>query len=378
MTGEHAGPRVLIDATAVPFDRGGVGRYVDGLLSELTGDIVIACQERDAVYYAALAPLARVVPQKRISKTPIRLLWEQFVLVSVAKSVRATVIFSPHYTIPLATRLPRVVTFHDATFFSDPDLHTPLKRLFFRIWMRLSARHARAIIVPSAATASELTRYVDRPSGFTVALHGVDHERFTRPTAKEVAQFRDVAGLGPEPWIGFLGTIEPRKNVPALVLAYADVVSRWQPTWGDVPTLALAGGRGWETELDSALSTVRSPGRVTQLGFIDIERLRAFLGGAELICYPSLGEGFGLPVLEAMACGASVLTTRRLALPEVGGNAVAYSDVTVSAISTALEDLLSQPALQKQLSEAGVKRAAMFTWRASAMVHELVFRQVTS
>jgi glycosyltransferase involved in cell wall biosynthesis len=374
MTEAGDDPRVLVDATAVPSDRGGVGRYVDEVLAQLTGDIVIVCKAEDAGFYRTLAPHTEVIAQNGIGRTLARLLWEQLVLPSIARRIRADVIFSPHYTFPLAARTARVVTFHDATFFSDPAVHQRLKRVFFRRWIRLSARIADVVIVPSSATASELDRFVHRRVGYVVALHGVNQTLFRKPSGSEIKQFRADSGLGEAPWIAFLGTIEPRKNVPALIRAYSELVARWNGSWGVIPTLALAGGEGWESGLDAELIAVAPPARVARLGFVPAENLRALLGGAEIVCYPSLGEGFGLPVLEAMACAAPVLTTRRLAIPEVGGLAVAYTDVSPVAIAAGLEALVSDSSLRDELGAAGFTRAAQFTWRASAEVHESAFR----
>ena len=104
-------------------------------------------------------------------------------------------------------------------------------------------------------------------------------------------------------------------------------------------------------------------------GYLPVEQLAPLLGGAQVVAYPSLGEGFGLPVLEAMACGATVLTTRRLALPEVGGDAVAYTEPDAASIASALKQLLDDPAERQRLGEAAIKRAAGFTWDACAEAH---------
>ena len=107
------------------------------------------------------------------------------------------------------------------------------------------------------------------------------------------------------------------------------------------PALVLAGGAGWDAAVEPAIRAVPAGIKVIRPGYLPIEMLSGYLGGAALVAYPSLGEGFGLPVLEAMACGAAVLTTRRLSLPEVGGDAVAYCDVAAGDIAVAISDLLA-------------------------------------
>ena len=372
--------RVLVDATAIPSDRGGVGRYLDELIAVLDGPVVIACQGRDEQFYRRIAPTATVLPQAPgIASTARRFLWEQISLPTIARRAGANVIFSPHYTIPLFTRRRRVVTFHDATFFSDPDVHTRVKGLFFRGWIRLSSRLADAVIVPSVATASELARFIPRAvDRFDVAYHGVDRERFHEPSSAEIDQAATTLGLAGAPWIAFLGTVEPRKNVPALVVAYRELVAHWQSAWGAVPSLAIAGGLGWETGLDAEVALVEAPASVRVLGFIDLEIMRGFLGGATVVSYPSLGEGFGLPVLEAMSCGAPVLTTRRLALPEVGGDAVAYSEPDSPSITDALRTLMADAGLRSRLAAQGIERSKRFSWRESAIKHQAVFARVAN
>jgi len=363
-------PRVLVDATAVPEDRGGVGRYVDELLPCLVaegGDVVVVCQLRDAARYRALvgADRVRTAPAWAAS-VPGRLVWEQVGLPGVARSVGAAVLHCPHYTMPLAARLPVVVTLHDATFFSDPELHLPVKARFFRTWTRVSLRRARRGITPSAATREELVRLAgaDRER-IDVAHHGVDHGRFSRPAADDVATVRASLGVGDTPYVAFLGTLEPRKNVPALVRAWV----RASAGRAGPPALVLAGGRGWDTGIDAAVAEVPAGLRLVRPGYLPLEQLPGLLGGADVVAYPSLGEGFGLPVLEAMACGAAVLTTRRLALPEVGGDAAAYCEPDVDGIEAGLRSLLDDPARRAELATAALARAAEFTWAAAARAH---------
>jgi glycosyltransferase involved in cell wall biosynthesis len=137
----------------------------------------------------------------------------------------------------------------------------------------------------------------------------------------------------------------------------------------DPPALVLAGGRGWDDEIDRAAAEVPAGLTLLRPGYLPLDLLSGLLGEAELVAYPSLGEGFGLPVLEAMACGAAVLTTRRLSLPEVGGEAVAYVEPEPEAIAAGLRELLASPERRRELGEAARARAALFNWRACARAH---------
>ncbi|GAB2465218.1 glycosyltransferase family 4 protein [Xylanimonas ulmi] len=361
---------VLLDATAVPADRGGVGRYVDELVPELDRAgvaLTIAAQARDGALFSALAPHADVVTAPAaLESRARRMAWEQTSLPALVRRVRPDVVHSPHYTMPLATRAPVVVTLHDATFFTTPELHLRSKAVFFRNAIRLASRRAAALVTPSKATRDEVVRLVGAdPARFHVAYHGVDHARFHAVPDADAARVRATLDVGDAPYVGFLGTLEPRKNVPALIRGWV----RACEGLADPPALVLAGGKGWDEAIDGAVAAVPGHLTVRRPGYLPLDDLPGFLAGARVLAYPSLGEGFGLPVLEAMACGATVLTTRELSLPEVGGDAVAYCGVDDASIGAALRALLDDPARRDALAHHAVERAAEFTWAAAAQAH---------
>ena len=372
-------PRVLLDATAVPPDRGGVGRYVDSLAAALPAAgvrLAVACQAADAERYGALPGVDVHPGPPTLARRPTRLVWEQTGLVRLAARTGADVLHSPHYTLPLAAPCPVVVTLHDATFFTDPDLHSPVKARFFRTATRLAVRRAALCVVPSQATADEVARETGAdPGRLAVAHHGVDTAAFRPPDAAALARVRAALGLGPDDtWVAFLGTLEPRKNVPALVEGWARACAG-RP---DPPVLVLAGARGWDDRVDAAVAAVPAPLRVLRPGYLPYDDLSALLGGAAVVAYPSLGEGFGLPVLEAMACGACVLTTRRLALPEVGGDAVAYTEPDPAAVAAALAALLDDPARRRALGAAATARASTATWERAAERHAAAYERAAA
>jgi glycosyltransferase involved in cell wall biosynthesis len=360
----------LVDATAVPADRGGVGRYVDSLVAALDADgtdLTVVCQPRDVRLYVDLVPHSRVVTAaEAVATRTARLTWEQTTLPRLVRRLGVNVVHSPHYTLPLAVSAASVVTLHDATFFTDAVLHSSVKARFFRAWTRASLRRAELCVVPSVATANELVRVAGADARrLYIAPHGVDNERFHPPSEEETRVVRQALKLGDAPYIAFLGALEPRKNVPALIRGFAQV-SAGRP---DPPALVLAGQPGWDGQVERALDAVPHRLRVIRAGYLPFEALAGFLGGAELVAYPSLGEGFGLPVLEAMASGACVLTTRKLALPEVGGEAVAYCGVGAGDIAAALTDLLGDPARRADLATAALRRSKEFSWAISAERH---------
>jgi glycosyltransferase involved in cell wall biosynthesis len=373
------GPRVLVDATGVPVDRGALGRYVDGLVTALVeggADLALACQRADEERYGRLLPGARIVPgPPAIAHRPARLAWEQSGLPLIATQVEADVIHSPHYSMPLRPGLPTVVTIHDLAFFTAPDTHNPVTATFYKAAIRTSAWRATRLIVPSKATRDEVVRVLEADSTkIDVAYHGVDHSLFCPPSQAQLDRVAARLGLHGRAYVAYLGTLEPRKNVPALIAGWVEAVA----DLSEPPALVLAGGTGWSDEVDAAVAAVPAQLRLVRPGYLHFTDLPGFFGGALIVAFPSTGEGFGLPVLEAMACGAAVLTTHRTSLPEVGGDAVAYTEPDADSIKTALRGLIDDGAQREALGTAGYARSLEFTWAASAQAHMASYERAAS
>jgi glycosyltransferase involved in cell wall biosynthesis len=368
--------RVLVDATDVPTDRGALGRYVDGLLGALAAteiELAVACQLADEDRYTRLAAGATIVAGPvGLGHRSEHLAWEQSGLPVVAERVGADVIHMPNYSMPLRPGRPTVVTIHDLAFFTDPERYSPVNAVSLKSATRTAAQQATRLIVPSKATRDDLIRVLDVDAGrIDVDRHGVDHQIFRRPDKDEVSRVTARLGLHGQPYVAFLGSLTPRKNAPALVSGWALAVADLP----DPPALVLGGGGGWSQELDEAVARVPSHLRLIRPGYLPFASLPGFLGGALVVAAPSRGEGFGLPVLEAMACGAPVLTTTRASLPEVGGEAVAYTEPDAASIAVALRGLLNDAERRTALAEAGYARALEFTWETSAAAHVASYKR---
>src|SRR5260370_532665 len=187
----------------------------------------------------------RVPAPTAITHRSARLAWEQSGLPVVAQQVNADLIHAPHYSMPLRPGRPTVVTIHDLTFFTEPELHSPVTSVFYKSAIRTAVRRATRIIVPSKATRDELVRVLGAdPTRIDVAYHGVDHSLFHRPHPAQVDQVSDRLGLHGKPYIAFLGALDPRKNVTGVVKGWAGAGA----DLGHPPALGLGGRGGWDAE----------------------------------------------------------------------------------------------------------------------------------
>jgi glycosyltransferase involved in cell wall biosynthesis len=257
-----------------------------------------------------------------------------------------------------------VTTIHDLTAVLFPQYHTRQVRETLAEKFRFAQTQADAVICVSESAKRDAVEYLELdPARVHVVHHGVDPSFCPLPPASVADALRPM-GLMQEGYILHVGTIEPRKNLVRLVQAYQRLCQRLQTT----PRLVLAGMKGWLYE--DVLTEVEALGledRVILAGHVDGELLPALYNGARLFVYPSLYEGFGLPVLEAMACGVPVVTSNTSSLPEVAGDAAMLVDpYDVTGIAEAMEQILGDNDRVTTLRRRGLARAARFTWEAAA------------
>jgi len=364
---------VALDVSAVPAQPAGAGVYVLRLVEALAAtralDLELVAAVGDHRRWEHAAPEARVhavAPGRR----PVRLAWEQAQAPALARRLGG-LWHGPHYTMPLRADVPTVVTIHDLTFFDHPEWHERAKVVYFRRMIRESAQRADTLVCVSQYTAARLYDLLAPSVPVEVITHGVDHRRF-RPGDEDDLELLAGLGLRP-PFVAFTGTLEPRKNVPALVRAMA----RLAPTHPGLQ-LVLAGHRGWGgAEVDAAVATSGLGDRVVNLGYVDDAVLPALYRQAAAVAYPSLEEGFGLPALEALACGAAVVTSSGSAMEEVAGEAaLLVRPGDEAGLTEALEALLAGGPEVARLRQAGPVVAKDHTWAQAAGRQVEVYRRV--
>ena len=353
-----------IDASrTVVARRTGTERYS----LEITRALIESAPEHQFVLYFNQPPPPGLLPgggRVRWRVIPARRLWSVGRLSLELRARPPDVLFVPAHSLPPLAPSASVATIHDLGYLAFPGEHPPATRLLRDAANRWSAARARRVIAISAATQRDLVRCYGTPlEKIDVVHHGHDPAFRSVLDRGLLEAVRARHGLD-VPYVLFVGTLHPRKNLERLLRAFDRVVGRVQQPL----TLALAGGIGWhEGRLRRALAALRAPDRVRVLGYVPDQDLPALMSGALALAFPSLYEGFGLPALEAMACGTPVLASNTSSLPEVVGDAgLLVGPLDVDAIANGLERLVQDADLRRELAARGLSRAAGFTWERAA------------
>lgn len=363
--------RIAIDFTAFIPQMTGIDTYMKQLVSNLakvdrTNQYRIYHNLEDRRIFTDNLPVN--FSHTSLSARPrlLRLISQQVMLPVAASGWKADIVHSPSFIMPYLRGSARhVLTVHDMTSFSHPHCHIALRRSWsYRRMVLASLRRADSVVVPSRATRQAILEFLPdlQPDRIHVTVPGIGEEfRLCDPASvREV-----VARLKlPQPYILYVGTLEPRKNLPALVESYRRLVEA-----GAIKEhLVLAGKLGWGYE--ALLKQIQVPalrGRVHLAGYVDQKDLPAVYAGARLFVYPSLHEGFGFPPLEAMACGVPVISTRSSSLAEnLEGAAELVAPDDIAGLADAMLRLLTDDTLRAKRQGQGLEQARQYQWEQTA------------
>lgn len=377
-----ARPRIGLSAHLLSLSedyRGaGINRYIYGLLTHLPA----AAPHLAFTAFVADRRLADAPPAGLSLAFPrwpthtrrsARIAWEQVAQPMALRREGVDLVHGLAYALPALRAARSVVTVHDLTVLLYPDAFNRTNRLYVSTITRESVRRADAIIADSANTRADIVRLLGVAPDKVVAIPlGIDDQY--RPAAPaDIETLRQRYGLPPR-FILYLGTLEPRKNIETLVRAYAEM-RRQDPA---APQLVIAGGAGWRYQsLFELVEGLGLKGNILFPGFVPQAELPIWYSAAEVFVYPSRYEGFGLPPLEAMACGAPVITSTASSLPEVVGDAGLQVEATdVDALAEAMRRTLADADLRADLRARGLARAAGFTWQRTAQATAAVYDAV--
>ena len=360
-----------IDARLTHYRIGGISTYIKRILLALEQ---LAVKHRFTVFQSrkSKTALSKRFPLAKLW-TPPHHAWERAALSLELSRHRLDLMHSPDFIAPLCGAKRHIITVHDLSFIHYPEYITAASRRYYNAQIEASVRRADHILADSQATRQDLIDILDVPAEkITVHKLGVD-EQF-RPLPLEVSA-PVIQSLGlPDEYILFLGTIEPRKNLVGLAKAYRDLLSELP----DLPKLVIAGRPGWHTEqLMADFADVGISDHVIFLHELADEQLPALYNHALTLVTPSFYEGFGLPALEAMACGTAPIVSHVASLPEIVGDVGLLVDPhDVSAIAAAMKRALLDSDWRKRQADAGVQRAKQFSWDATARIVQNVYDAV--
>ena len=373
--------RICIDTSPAVHGRAGLGRYAH----ELTSALLAADKDNEYVAFYHRPEDAHIDPPldrlshltSNLDTKPWRLaaLLGQYLRIPQDRMLPGIDLFhATDHLLPRLSRIKTVFTLHDLIFRLYPETHKPLNRWFLTLAMPRFLRAADAVIAVSENTKRDAVRFYGLDEAKIQVVYEGVNPRFRPASAEEVARVRRIRDL-PERFILSLGMIEPRKNLTALLEAYKRLLDQASPL-----RLVIAGKKGWLYRgFFERLHDLGLEDQVVFPGFVPEADLPALYSAADFFIFPSLYEGFGLPVLEAMACGTAVVCSNAASLPEVAGDAALMVDPhNVADLVEAISTLWNNEDLRRELQARGPRQAAKFTWQETARETLEIYQRVLS
>ena len=369
--------RIAIDARLNAYRRGGIPQYTRNLLAALAEidreNQYFSLQHRQMLRPLAVAPNVR----RHIIHTPPHNRFEQWSLPLELLFVQPSVFHAPDFIAPVRRRFPAVVTIHDLAFMQYPDILDSDARKYYSYIARSTAA-AEGIIAVSEATRQDITQFLDVPIDQIDVVYEAAAPLF-KPIDLREGEARVLNGepVVADSFMLFVSTLEPRKNLPTLLKALRIALDR-QPE--RAYKLVIVGGRGWQDEpIFAAARDLRLADHVLFAGNVGVYDLRWLYNACRFYINPSLYEGFGLPLLEAMACGAACLASATSSLPEIGGDAAIYVPPLDAGLwADAIEQLWDDRERREDLGHLGRARAQRFSWQRAARETLAIYERVAS
>ena len=373
----HIGLNAHLLSLSQSYRGAGISWYIFNLLTRLTqvspNDLTYSAFLSDRAFEKQASGLGLKFSGWPTHRPAARILWEQFIQPLALRQTKVDLLHALAFVAPLAAPCPFVVTIYDLSFLRYPEAFRPFNRWYLSRFTANTVKRAKMIITISDSTRRDVINLLGvAPERVCTVYCGADHS-FKPLPEPEVAAFKSRQQL-PDTFVLFLGTLEPRKNVEGLIRAYAE----WKTREPQAPLLVIAGGQGWYydkifqlVESLNLTDSIRFPGYVPQTD------MPLWYNAASLFVYPSHFEGFGLPVLEAMACGTPVITSTTSSLPEVAGEAARLVEPTaIATLAETMATTMSQPDLQIDMKEKGLAQAAKFSWEKTARETVAIYQRV--
>lgn len=367
---------IIINALGPSKVKAGIGNYITNLISELAlldleNKYIIYASAKNKQFYETSNRNFIVKDIGIMGRNKfLRILWEQLVLPIKSLIIRADILFSPGFVCPFIKTSKNVLVIHDMTFFSHPQVHTFFKRIYFPFMIKRSIARSEKIISVSYNTKNEILKYSTAIKDDIVVTHLAANNISNIEIGDEKGFLEKKYNINGD-FLLFVGMIEPRKNINLIIEALEEIND-------SEIKFVVVGQKGWMIkDLYEKISEKKLEDRILFTGFVPDDELQIFYKNAKIFLYPSLYEGFGIPVLEAMSAGCCVITSNISSLPEVAGDAAILINPTkVEELKDAIDLLLSNDNLRNELIIKGFENCKKFSWKNTAEQTLNVFREL--
>ena len=368
--------KIVINALGPSKVKAGIGNYLSNLINKLSivdkkNKYIIFASSENKIFYKTQNKNFFIIDIGFWGRNNLlRIFWEQLILPVKLLEHKADILFSPGFVCPLIKAVKYITVIHDMTFFSHPQVHTFFKKLYFPFMIKRSVKRSEKIIAISYNTKKEIIKYIKIPPEKIVVTH-LSANKFSKSNIKDEKKFLSEKYNIKSEYLLFVGMIEPRKNLDLIIEAFKKFSDK-------TIKLVIVGKKGWMVDdLFEKIKLKNLDEQIIFTGFVPDNELEIFYKTAKVFLYPSLYEGFGIPVLEAMTTGCPVITSNISSLPEVAGDAAILIDPENSEeLSDAVNKLINDVKIREELVKKGFENTKKFSWKKTAKQTLLVFEEV--